>query len=318
MDLYAIINFIVLAAIAIALVYLISELGKLNSNDDKSNEKDLHEDDFLKQSVESTKDSLDKMKQDIAQFKIPMDTLRRTLSGSSSAGKYGEWNLDAIISDTLPKSLFKRNWRPDPSSQEIVEIAVKLPDGLYLPIDAKFPAGLYQDYLRASAEDDSGAKERVSEMKKKIKRFIVDQSKKISKYITPGVTSNIGIMFLPSESVLQLVDSMKASGTARPLRQEIFSKYKILILGPNSLAGYLSVLNINFKRIDLNDRAEEVLTKLSAVETEFIRFKNHTDDVKRSTETLLNKVNNSQTRVNQMERAIEDMKRLSEEENEDH
>ena len=78
------------------------------------------------------------------------------------------------------------------------------------------------------------------------------------------------------------------------------------------------ILNINFKRIDLNDRAEEVLTKLSAVETEFIRFKNHTDDVKRSTETLLNKVNNSQTRVNQMERAIEDMKRLSEEENEDH
>ena len=124
MDLYAIINFIVLAAIAIALVYLISELGKLNSNDDKSNEKDLHEDDFLKQSVESTKDSLDKMKQDIAQFKIPMDTLRRTLSGSSSAGKYGEWNLDAIINDTLPKGLFERNWRPDPSSQEIVEIAV--------------------------------------------------------------------------------------------------------------------------------------------------------------------------------------------------
>ena len=41
MDLYAIINFIVLAAIAIALVYLISELGKLNRHEDKSNEEDL-------------------------------------------------------------------------------------------------------------------------------------------------------------------------------------------------------------------------------------------------------------------------------------
>ena len=80
----------------------------------------------------------------------------------------------------------------------------------------------------------------VNSSKREIERHVKNDAEDIQKkYIIDGKTSDIGIMYIPSESLLQLIDSMS-------LREDLFRDYRVLLLGPNSLAAYLISVSMNF------------------------------------------------------------------------
>ena len=91
---------------------------------------------------------------DIQSFKEPMGKLRNFLSGSTSVGSFGEWNLKSILEDIFTNDQYIENVEIIPNSGMQVEFAVKLQDGLLMPIDAKFPSGLYDKYLKAAENLD--------------------------------------------------------------------------------------------------------------------------------------------------------------------
>ena len=259
--------------------------------------------DQIKTSLSSQTSSLEGLIRDVALFQDPLNKLNRYLSGGTLAGSFGEWSLEAIIMDIFPADKFEANCEIIPGSGQRVEFAIKLPEGL-LPIDAKFPSALYDNYMDASSR---GEKESVNTAITAIKRHVINDAKDIrEKYIQAGKTIDLGVMFIPSESLMQLIDSVE------DLRKTVFRDSRVLVMGPNSLAAYLISIHMAFRNIALNERAEEILVEFGNLKKEFENFENSTEDLAKKAEAMVKAVDQHETRERQMNRALRRMEEIGE------
>ena len=276
-------------------VYL--SIGKKENKDDESRIDDI------KASLSSQTSSLEGLIRDVASFQDPLNKLNRYLSGGTLAGTFGEWSLEAIITDIFPADKFESNCEIIPGSGQRVEFAIKLPEGL-MPIDAKFPSALYDNYIDASSR---GEKESVNTALTSIKRHVISDAKDIKeKYMQAGQTIDLGVMFIPSESLMQLIDSIE------DLRKIIFRDSRVLVMGPNSLAAYLISIHMGFRNLALNERAEEILVEFGNLKKEFENFESSTEDLAKKAEAMLKAVDQHETRERQMNRALKRMEEIGE------
>ena len=276
-------------------VYL--SIGKKENKDDETRIDDI------KASLSSQTSSLEGLIRDVASFQDPLNKLNRYLSGGTLAGTFGEWSLEAIITDIFPADKFESNCEVIPGSGQRVEFAIKLPEGL-MPIDAKFPSALYDNYMDASSR---GEKDSVKAALTAIKRHVISDAKDIKeKYMQAGKTIDLGVMFIPSESLMQLIDSIE------DLRKIIFRDSRVLVMGPNSLAAYLISIHMGFRNLALNERAEEILVEFGNLKKEFENFESSTEDLAKKAEAMLKAVDQHETRERQMNRALKRMEEIGE------
>lgn len=240
---------------------------------------------------------------DVQSFQDPLNKLSNYLSGGTKAGKFGEWSLEAIIKDIFPSHQYEKNAEIIKGSGKRVEFAIKLPEGLFLPIDAKFSSGIFNNYVEAVEKTDSKL---VKLAKDQLKRQIIQNAIDISsKYIQKGITIDLGIMYVPSENMMQLIDSLD------DIRQQIFRDNRILVMGPNSLAAYLISVSIGFKTISLNENASDIMKSFGVLKKEFERFNNSTKDLLKKTEAAYDAAQQYSTREKKMSKAIDDMDKLN-------
>ena len=286
----------------IVIILLLGFLIYLNIKDGSQNydsEESLRD---LDKAVERQEATLFDLTKDIQSFQDPLNKLNRYLSGGTLAGKFGEWSLEAIIKDIFHPNQFIANAEVIAGSGKRVEFAIKLPEGLLLPIDAKFPSGLFDNYLLAV---DSKDQQLVKKSKDDIKRHVQNDAKDINfKYMQSGVTIELGVMYIPSESLMQLIDSISN------LREEVFRDHRVLIMGPNSLAAYLISVHMGFRTIALNERASEIMQEFGKLKKEFLNFGSSTEDLQKRADAMLKAVNEHATRERQMEKAIKNMDQL--------
>ena len=256
----------------------------------------------IDKAVERQETKLSDLSIEIQSFQDPLSKLNRYLSGGVLAGTFGEWALDAIIKDIFHPNQFIENAEVISGSGKRVEFAIKLPEGLLLPIDAKFPSGLYDNYL--SAVDDSNAHATKTAIDA-IRRHVINDANDInSKYIQSGITIELGIMFIPSESLMQLIDSIS------DIREQIFRDSRVLIMGPNSLAAYLISVHMGFRTLAINEKASEIMREFGKLKKEFESFGNSTEDLQKKTDAMLKAVNEHVTRERQMGKAIKNMENV--------
>ena len=256
----------------------------------------------IDKAVERQETKLSDLSIEIQSFQDPLSKLNRYLSGGVLAGTFGEWALDAIIKDIFHPNQFIENAEVISGSGKRVEFAIKLPEGLLLPIDAKFPSGLYDNYL--SAIDNSNARE-IKTAIDAIRRHVINDANDInSKYIQSGITIELGIMFIPSESLMQLIDSIS------DIREQIFRDSRVLIMGPNSLAAYLISVHMGFRTLAINEKASEIMREFGKLKKEFENFGNSTEDLQKKTDAMLKAVNEHVTRERQMGKAIKNMENV--------
>jgi DNA recombination protein RmuC len=177
-----------------------------------------------------------------------------------------------------------------------------MPEGLLLPIDAKFPSGLYDTYLDAIDQTDERL---IKKSIDDIKRHVVKDASDIQeKYVQSGVTVDLGIMYIPSESLMQLIDSIEN------LRESVFRDSRVLIMGPNSLAAYLISVHMGFRTLALNNRAGEIMEEFGKLKKEFEKFGSSTEELLKKADAMLKAVNEHATRERQMNKAIKNMDQL--------
>ena len=291
-----------MAYIWILLVIIILLLGLLiylnikdrsQSSDSKESLRDLDK------AVERQETKLSNLTLEIQSFQDPLSKLNRYLSGGALAGTFGEWALDAIIKDIFHPNQFIENAEVISGSGKRVEFAVKLPEGLLLPIDAKFPSGLYDNYLSAVDSSDSQG---IKVAKDAIRRHVVNDANDINnKYIQSGITIELGIMFVPSESLMQLIDSIS------DIRKQIFRDNRVLIMGPNSLAAYLISVHMGFRTLAINEKASEIMKEFGKLKKEFENFSSSTAELQKKADAMLKVINEHSSRERQMNKAIKNM-----------
>ena len=294
-----------MAYISILLVVIILLLGiliYLNLRPDASSVSSRESLRDLDKAVERQEATLFDLSKDIQSFQDPLSKLNRYLSGGTLAGKFGEWSLDAIIKDIFHTNQYTANAEVIAGSSRRVEFAIKLPEGLLLPIDAKFPSGLFDSYLAAVDNRDA---QLIKKSTDDIRRHVLKDALDInSKYMQSGVTVDLGIMYIPSESLMQLIDSIGN------IREEIFRDYRVLIMGPNSLAAYLISVHMGFRTLALNERAGEIMTEFGKLKKEFVSFGSSTEELQKKTDAMLRAVNEHAIRERQMNKAIQNMDQL--------
>ena len=151
-----------------------------------------------------------------------------------------------------------------------MEFAIKLPgkdnskDVVYLPVDAKFPKDVYEQYVDAYEAGDVSLIENAS---KQLENTIKKMAKDIhDKYVEPPFTTDFAILFLTFENIY-------AEVIRRTALVETFQKdFKIVVTGPTTLGAILNSLQMGFRTLAIQKRTSEVWSVLGAVKTEFGKF----------------------------------------------
>jgi|TARA_B100000902_G_scaffold255901_1_gene242317 DNA recombination protein RmuC len=286
---------IIIISLLITIIYLQIQ-NSLNKDKGQESIKELD------RALVKQEDTLLDLTKDIQSFHDPLNKLRRYLSGGTLAGKFGEWSLESIMQDIFNPNQYIKNAEVIKGSGKRVEFVLKMPEGLLLPIDAKFPSGLYDTYLDAIDQTDERL---IKKSIDDIKRHVVKDASDIQeKYVQSGVTVDLGIMYIPSESLMQLIDSIEN------LRESVFRDSRVLIMGPNSLAAYLISVHMGFRTLALNNRAGEIMEEFGKLKKEFEKFGSSTEELLKKADAMLKAVNEHATRERQMNKAIKNMDQL--------
>lgn len=235
--------------------------------------------------------------------------LKRVLTNVKVRGNWAELQLGALLDQVLTADQYDRNVAVKPGSNERVEFAIRLPGAkgdpggqCWIPIDSKFPQ---EDYARlqdaAERADAEAVKAAVDGLVRAVKNCARDICEK---YVSPPDTTDFAIMYLGTEGLFSEV--LRQPGLA----EELLNRYRVVVTGPSNLAAFLSSLRMGFQTLAIEKRASEVWRVLAAVKTEFGKFGDVLDKVRKQLNTASKTLDETGRRTRAMEkqlRAVEEL-----------
>jgi DNA recombination protein RmuC len=235
--------------------------------------------------------------------------LQRVLTNVKVRGTWAEVQLGSLLDQILAPGQYEKNVRVKPDSNESVEFAIRLPGRkeeadscLWLPIDSKFPQ---EDYRRLQDAADGADPDATRKAADGLFRTIREAAQTIhAKYICPPATTDFAIMFLATEGLYSEAVRQPA------LVEELQSRYRIVIAGPTTLAAILNSLRMGFQTLAIEQRASEVGRVLSAVKTDFGKFGDVLDKVKRQLNATTRTIEKTGVRSRAIEKRLRSVEQL--------
>jgi DNA recombination protein RmuC len=158
----------------------------------------------LQSATQNTADNLQKLNErlaviDCAQKNITdlasqVTSLQGVLASKQQRGAFGQGRMEIIVQDALPKSCYEFQYTL--SNGKRPDCAIFLPDQRPLVIDAKFPLEAVTALREAKSDDER--RQAGTRLRQDIGKHIADIAQK---YLIPGETQDLALMFVPSESV---------------------------------------------------------------------------------------------------------------------
>ena len=225
------------------------------------------------QSFELVRTQLENVQRGLGEMKTLAEDvggLKKVLGNVKTRGTFGEVQLGALLEQMLSPEQYEANVKTRKNATEFVEFAIKLPgkdngkEVVYLPIDAKFPKDVYEQYADACEDGDTALINSTSrQLETTVKRMAKDIH---DKYIEPPFTTDFAIMFLPFENIYAEV--IRRTSLVETLQKD----FKIVVTGPTTLGAILNSLQMGFRTLAIQKRTSEVWSVLGAVKTEFSKF----------------------------------------------
>jgi len=239
--------------------------------------------------------------------------LKKVLSNVRTRGTWGEVQLGALLEQVLSPEQFARNVATR-GTAERVEFAIKLPgqavDGeapVWLPIDAKFPADAYQRLVEAL---DTGTPETIEAAARQLENAIKLNARTIrEKYVEPPATTDFAVMYLPTEGLYAEV--LRRPGLAESLQAD----FRVVVAGPMTLAALLNSLQMGFRTLAIQQRSGEVWKVLGEAKTEFARYGQALDKVKKKIEEAAVAIDEAQVRTRAVNRRLRDVEEIGTQKN---
>lgn len=231
--------------------------------------------------------------------------LKKVLTNVKTRGTWGEVQLGALLDQMLTPAQYAQNVCTKGEGAERVEFAIRLPgrsangtgrEHIWLPIDAKFPQ---EDYTRlvdaADAGDLAGLEQASRALEVRVRQCARDIA---DKYVAPPMTTDFGIMFLPTEGLYAEV--VRRPGLPDALQRE----YRVVVSGPTTLAALLNSLQMGFRTLAIEQRSSEVWTVLGEAKTEFRRYADALEKVRTKLQEASSAVDKASIRTRAIERKL--------------
>lgn len=228
--------------------------------------------------------------------------LKRVLANVKTRGVFGEVQLGSLMEQVFSAEQYVENAQVRTNSQERVEFALKIPGrsgegDVLLPIDAKFPIEDYSRLVEAAEKADAaGVDAAAAQLEVRIRLFAKDIR---DKYINPPTTTDIAILFLPTEG-------LHAEVLRRPgLIETIQETHHVVVAGPTTLMAILCAFRMSIRAVAIQKRSTEVWQILGAVRSEFDKHGGVLARLQRQLEASLTTVDTLGTRTRAMKRRLQ-------------
>jgi len=265
----------------------------------------------LGESFQLVSERLEKVHQGLGEMQslaTGVGDLKKVLTNVKTRGNWGEVQLGALLEQMLSPSQYERNVTPNPDSREVVEYAIRLPGKgeddteVWLPVDAKF---FIEDYKRLHEAQERADLPAIEESTKALRDAVLKCAKDISsKYLNPPHTTDFGIMFVPTEGLF--AEILRIPGVV----EELQAKHRVVLTGPTTFAAVLNSLQMGFRTLSIQKQSSEVWKTLGMVKTEFAKFGESLEAVKKSLEAASKKMDGVSVRSRAVERSLRKVEEL--------
>mgnify|MGYP001451318645 CR=1 FL=1 len=158
-------------------------------------------------------------------------------------------------------------------TRDVVEFAVKL-ENVLCPIDSHWPIEKYKAIDEAYQAKN---KEALSDARDELAAAFRIKAKKVSeKYIMPPKTTDFAIIYAPTEGLYAELASYRDPKTKELLMEELRTKYKVTVAGPNTLCAILQAYHLGFQTLKVQKHATQIYNDLKLISR---RFEKHFDGI---------------------------------------
>ena len=260
----------------------------------------------MTQTLTSVKEKVSAFNTQVENLNKSQEGINKILAGVKKYGTLAEFSLEALLKDLLPASQYISNVKMKEDTSENVEFAIKLQDGVLVPVDSHFPVEKFKAIDDAYQADDKKA---AAEARAKLARAFKDKAKSVNeKYIVPPKSTDFAIVYAPTESLFSELTSYQDSTTKELLTQELMKKYKVAILGPNTLSAYLQSLHMGFQTLKVQKHATEIYDHLKTISTRFSKHFDGIINLRKKLEEAMGVVDKFGTDARSITRTLENIK----------
>jgi DNA recombination protein RmuC len=204
---------------------------------------------------------IDGAQKNITDLASQVTSLREVLANKQARGAFGQGRMEAIVQDGLPKGSYAFQFtltngrRPD--------CAVFLPaDDRPLIIDAKFPLEAISALRDARTEEQK--KQASQRLRQDVTKHFTDIAER---YLIPGETQDLALMFVPSESVYaELHDGFD------DLIQKAY-RVQVVLVSPSLLMLAIQVMQQILKDSRMREAAHEIRTEVGHLTNDLGRLR---------------------------------------------
>jgi DNA recombination protein RmuC len=194
--------------------------------------------------------------------------LQDILSSPKLRGQIGEWSLENLLSQILPKDSYELQYTF--KDGKVVDALIEMAD-YSVPIDAKFPLPSFEKVITAETD---GEKARLR------KQFLKDVTAHIDKitsdYIRPAEgTLDFALMYIPAENVYYET-IVQYAGETQDILQYSLDK-KVIPVSPNLLYVYLMTVVMGLHGLQIEKQAAEIRQNLKKLNASFAEFVSNWD-----------------------------------------
>jgi DNA recombination protein RmuC len=193
---------------------------------------------------------IDGAQKNITELASQVTSLREVLANKQARGAFGQGRMEAIVQDGLPKDSYAFQFTL--SNGKRPDCAVFLPtDNRPLIIDAKFPLEAVSALRDARSEEQK--KHAAQRLRQDVTKHFTDIAER---YLIPGETQDLALMFVPSESVYaELHDGFD------DLIQKAY-RAQVVLVSPSLLMLAIQVMQQILKDSRMREAAHEIRTEV--------------------------------------------------------
>jgi len=189
--------------------------------------------------------------------------LQDILSSPKLRGQMGEWSLENLLAQILPKDSYKLQYAF--KDGKIVDALIQMPD-FSVPVDAKFPLPSFERLVKAEVD---------AEKLKLRKQFLKDVTNHIDKiasdYIRPAEgTVDFALCYIPAENIYYET-IVKCADDTQDIVQYALDK-KVIPVSPNLLYAYLMTVAMGLHGLQIEKQAAEIRQNLKRLNASFADF----------------------------------------------
>jgi DNA recombination protein RmuC len=207
---------------------------------------------------------IDGAQKNITDLASQVTSLQSVLANKQQRGAFGQGRMEFIVQDGLPKSCYEFQFTL--SNRSRPDCVIFLPDQRPLVIDAKFPLEAVTAFRDAKTDEER--KQAAARLRGDIAKHVGDIAEK---YLIPGETQDLALMFVPSESLYaDLHDGFD------DMVQKAF-RSKVVIVSPSLLMLAIHVIQSIQKDARMREAADQIHAEVGHL----------MDDLKRMQERVL-------------------------------